>query len=277
MRTAKHPSIHRSTSTGAGRAFTLIELLVVIAIIAILAGLLLPALAKAKAKGQEAVCRNNLKQIGLAFNLYLGDFNDTFPGVASKGSYEPMKEDWIFWNLNRSVNDPSVPPGYFTNAANSAIARYIGGFTTNLFRCPSDLDALDRYRAWQKTPTSGNPFLFSYSMTSVVDNRNHGVGSLYQRGVPPDHFKGDFIKTPVMRMDVVDENGDPRYGDVIDDGRFVPPGNILTGRHKFNRGTRTTPANFMRRGRATVLFADYHVESVAPEIANRREHYDPLY
>src|SRR6266498_2965500 len=114
--------------------FTLIDLLVVIAIIAILAGLLLPALAKARTKAQGIGCMNNLRQMMLGWRLYSDDFNDLL--VASLPVNANQKRPvWVTGGLGYSGGPSDWDPN--VDLAKSPLHPYFGR-TFALWKCPAD-------------------------------------------------------------------------------------------------------------------------------------------
>ncbi|HSI35449.1 MAG TPA: prepilin-type N-terminal cleavage/methylation domain-containing protein [Tepidisphaeraceae bacterium] len=233
------PYRHRGTSAvGRRPAFTLVELLVVIGIIALLISILLPSLSKAREQGNRVKCLSNMRQLGLAMQLYTGDNKGAVPRPSTAtGQFE----DWIYWQSARDPNE-------------GRLVKYQGDggtFNPELYRCPSDSDA------------SGRTYKFSYTINEYISGHvgyNHPCRKLSS------------IRRASEIILFIDEASTS-----ADDGCWAPQNyasqkvNVLSNRH--DRGTETKDDPNL--GKGNVLFVDGHSDWIERSLSLDERNYNP--
>ncbi|MBM3834274.1 MAG: DUF1559 domain-containing protein [Verrucomicrobia bacterium] len=239
------PGVRSSTGDAACRGgFTLIEVLVVIAVIGVLAGILLPVLAKARAKAYGTLCLNNHKQLGLALEMYAGDHNDGLPynlgadatrATVASGQYLNWVNNVMNWELEADNTNAFL----LSAGGLGSYSQRVGG----IYKCPSDtaLSEVQKEAGWNRR-------VRSVSMNAMLGYAGSFLAGAVNTNNPSyrQYFKLSQVRYPSEIFTFVDE-----HPDSINDGYFL---NRLA-----NLEWVDLPASY-HNGAATLSFADGHTE-----------------
>ncbi len=251
MNLANPSQLRKPAPTSGILGFTLIELLVVIGVIALLASLLLPALAKARARADAITCLNNTRQLVLASLLYVDDHDGALPyNLVLYGTTYRTDRNWA---NNVMTHDLSSDNTNLDTLTQASLGSYVSR-NTAIFRCPSD-----RSLSTQQSSAGWDHRIRSYSMNAMMGD----VGRYTSTGVNANNpgyiqfFKASQIPRPTEIFAFLDE-----HPDSIKDGYFLnKDASLGTSSGSLGSGQEwlDLPATYHNRNTA-IAFADGHSE-----------------